>query len=139
MLMPPIFNIGMTEEALIQAVTLYTLQWFRGNKTQAAHTLGINVKTIDNRLERYENERKLAEQNDTERKRTNVELLNRMRGTPGQTIAQVPTDIFSPGTGIYVESAPQVPAQQPVPVPQRQEVQKVLPQHNTASGKHPRR
>jgi hypothetical protein len=43
----------MTLEQIEKEVILYTLKFHQNNKTRAASTLGISVRTIDNKLARY--------------------------------------------------------------------------------------
>lgn len=45
----PGYTMDMVEEEVIRKA----LRHFRGNKTQTASALGISIRTIDNKLEKY--------------------------------------------------------------------------------------
>lgn len=47
----------MKLEAVEQQIIEYTLRYFSGNKTKTAQSLGISIRTIDNKLEKYADER----------------------------------------------------------------------------------
>lgn len=71
---------GVTLEAIEKQVILKAYQFYRGNATQAAISLGISEKTIRNKLEKYEQdglEREAAEERDREER---AKILDRQRG-----------------------------------------------------------
>ena len=45
--------IGSTLEAVEKEMILRTIEFTRGNKTRAAETLGVSVKTLYNKLDQY--------------------------------------------------------------------------------------
>ena len=45
--------LGTPLEDVIRSHTLATLEHFEGNKTQTAEALGVSLKTLYNRLNRY--------------------------------------------------------------------------------------
>ena len=51
-----IWSIGTTLEQHEKEILFYTLRYFQGNKTKTAQSLGISVRTIDNKLAKYEKE-----------------------------------------------------------------------------------
>lgn len=132
---------GLTLEEVEKACILQAFRWFRGNKTQTSIALGVSVKTIDNKLEKYEQDGKAAkEQNDHDELKRKRDL-NRMRGLPedAPSEGQGPKNVFSTDSGLHVEPAPQARPEPAVPVSQRQEIQKVLPTHASASSQRGRR
>jgi ribonucleotide reductase alpha subunit len=52
---------GVTLEQMEKEVIVKAYRFFRNNKTATASSLGISVKTLDNKLERYEMEEIEAE------------------------------------------------------------------------------
>lgn len=49
-----IWKIGMTLKELERNVIEKSLRFYDGNKTKVAASLGVSVKTIDNKLKLYE-------------------------------------------------------------------------------------
>lgn len=56
---------GFTLEDVEKVVVLQTLDWCKGNRTQAAQTLGISVRTLQRRLKRWRNGTSDLEDGDT--------------------------------------------------------------------------
>lgn len=137
-----IWSPGVTLEALEKQAVLRAFRHFRGNKTATAQALGIAIRTLDNKLERYELDSKQEKERQDHESIQRADFLARSRGpkTPNY-INGDPSQDASAGwvhshAGARVESAPQPAAQPAVPVPQRQEVQRVLPKQAAASGPH---
>lgn len=126
---------GLTLDEVEKQCILKALQWFRGNKSQTAIALGITVKTIDNKLEKYEAEGKVMDDKHRESEIKRAEILNRMRGIqPAQKLEEI-TPELNAGTRPRMESPTQVAAKYGVPVPERKEVQNVLPRQVAQSSK----
>jgi hypothetical protein len=53
---------GITLEQLEKQVILKALQFFGGNKTRTAQSLDIAIRTLDNKLEKYEREQNASVQ-----------------------------------------------------------------------------
>lgn len=106
-------------------------KWCRGNKEQTAQMLGVSARTIYSKLEQYdkevENERKRFESD----KQRNSEILSRMRGIPSQS----PQNGDEARGGIRLESSFEVSTQQSMPLPERKEVQELLPKQNASNHK----
>lgn len=152
---------GVTLEAIEKQVILVAFRHFRGNKTATASALGISVRTLDNKLIQYEAEGKADKDRAFNERERQANFLARSRGniisgpdgdalgpvgsiTTGQTgAAQPPKTGQRMGddskAGIRMESAAQPAAKSPVPMPERKEIQGVLPGKVAAGGsKSPR-
>lgn len=131
---------GVTLELVEKQVILNAFRFYRGNKTQCAISLGIAIRTLENKLEKYEQDGVRQREQEELDARRRAEILDRQRGIiPGTKSEAGGPRVYGSASGVHVESAPSVPAQQPLPVPQRSEVQSVLPKNATASGVSPRR
>jgi hypothetical protein len=125
---------GVTLEQVEKQVILKALTYFKFNKTSTAQALGIAIRTLDARIEKYDMEDKDAKRREEERKRANEHFLARQRGqvppAPAPTPASKPEQAKSEETvgGARLESTQGSTTEQPVPVSERKEVQKVLPE-----------
>jgi hypothetical protein len=140
---PLTLMIGMTIDHINKAWTLYNLRYNRGNKTLTANMLGISVRTLDAWLEKYQNEEKIEEERKRIDEAKRAEYLDRARGITRDVPA--PTGFISGGSSVHatsarahMESAPQIPQKQSVPVPERAQIQNVLPEQSQGRGKHKR-
>lgn len=128
-------NHMLSVDEVIKLHTLNTLRFCRGNKTQTALYLKVTVKTLDSWLEKYEQEGKIADER-AERERVEREnTLRRLRGDisyVGSTKAAGPS-VNEASAGVRVEPAEEAGPEHIVPVPERKEVQEVLPA-NAADG-----
>lgn len=69
---------GMTIKEVERDIIEKALQFFQGNKTQAAQSLGISVRTIDNKLKQYEQDDEQLEREkarDAEKSRKQIEAM----------------------------------------------------------------
>lgn len=71
---------GITLETIERQVILAAYRHFRGNKTATANSLGIAIRTLDNKLEKYQGDDDTMEKNDAQRKANADEFLKRQRG-----------------------------------------------------------
>lgn len=71
---------GMTLESLEEQIIKRALSYYRGNKTMTANSLGIAVRTLDNKLEKYFEDGKKQERSMQEEKKKRDEFLLRCRG-----------------------------------------------------------
>lgn len=119
-----IWSPGITLDDIEEQVIQKALTHFRGNKAQVAAALGISVRTVDNKLEKYELARAEERAKEDERKRTRAEQLARARGIHSVH----PSASYGPETqqGIRLESTSYAPTQPKVPVSVRSEVQEML-------------
>jgi len=128
---------GVTLEGIEKQVILMAFRFYRGNKTQCSISLGINVRTLERKLEDYENAAKKQREVEEREASERDNQLRRARG-----VIQNPdgtSQVRGTYSGAHVESAVEAPSQQPVPVPQPQKVQDVLPKQVAASGNTRRR
>ena len=75
-----VWSPGVTLDGIEKQVILMALKHFRGNKTVTSNSLGIAIRTLDNKLEKYEAEEKelLKRRADEQAKR--IEFQQRARG-----------------------------------------------------------
>lgn len=129
---------GITLEEWEKIAIQKAFHFFRGNKSQTASALGIAIRTLDSKLEKYELDRKLAQEAYEKEKRDNARILERLRGvSPADTVEAGRSSLYRADTGVHLES-PTFTGQEPdVSLPKREEVQTLLPPELTISG--PRR
>ena len=113
---------GMTLDEMEQVIIMKSLQIHAGNKTKTAEALGISIRTIDNKLEKYEEQKREHTRRAEEKEKRYEQHILRSQGRT------------------EVEPTIETPAQHPVPVRQREEVQEVpfkpsTPNHSHKSGK----
>ncbi len=128
---PVFFSPGMTLEALEQQAILSAYAFYRGVKTTTAQSLGISVKTLGDKLERYG-------QIDTERKSRDAEKAeHRARelhaarfGRPAVQTTESEHDEQAHGdapyAGVRSQSAAKASEEQRLPLSEREKVQGVL-------------
>lgn len=120
---------GITLDEAEKQCILQAFRFYRGNKTQSSIALGISVRTLEHKLERYEGEN--AKHQDRERadKIDRERQLARFRGQPDphpEEKAEASSGLAGPSTGMRVEPTEETSTEQPMPVPEREEIQKVL-------------
>lgn len=141
--MEPLWQPGVTLEELEKAAILKALRFHGGNKTVTANALGIAIRTLDSKLEKYANDKSV-----TRPVGRNYDITDGGRRDQWGRI-KPEHDIRSPKyqgdpaaqkgaqakAGLLVEPASQVPAQQPVPVSDSadKEVQELLSKKPTPS------
>lgn len=135
---PIYWSPGVTLEAVEKQVILKAFRWFRGNKTQTSIALGISIRTLENKLEKYEDDgrkQELAEQADREKRQAH---LNRARGL---TVAptQESTSVHGTGSGVHAQSSAETGPQHSMPVSESKKVQEVLPSKASAGREQRRR
>ncbi len=139
-----IWSPGVTLDNIERQVIFKAFSFFGKNKTQTAGALGISVRTLDNKFERYAEEDKGEREWHEKRQREQSNFLARARGIhPGQydtstgTVPSYPQAVQNSGQaneGVRVEPAANPTAELEMPVPKRAEVQSVLPKHATSGG-----
>lgn len=128
-----IWSPGVTLEAIEKQVIFKALRFYQDNKTTTADALGIALRTLHVKLEKYREEDKIEGIKDDEFRREQADRLNRHRyGQTGE--AAKSQDFYRPSTGPRVESAPQLAAQHAVPVQERAQVQNVSSESAPTSG-----
>jgi len=126
---------GMKLEVLEKLCIEKAFRFYHNNKTATANSLGISIRTLDNKLEKYEMEGIENEASNTRRKQEREDHLRRARGEPVQydTAATPKLNTYVPKTKTRVGLQPIANAstQQPVSMQERAEVQEVLPGHTS--------
>lgn len=70
---------GMTLEQMEKSIIEAAYRWYRQNKTQTAAALGISIRTLDNKLEKYDADKRADDDAFEQRKRNDAETLARFR------------------------------------------------------------
>lgn len=113
---------GLTLDEVEKITIRQAYKFYRDNKTTTASALGIAIKTLASKLEKYEsddaNQRRIIEG----QRENNRNELARARGTQNQIQASIP----GPSTGASVESTSKDTAESKLPLSERKEVQEVL-------------
>lgn len=131
---------GITLESMEKACILQALKFYRGNKSQTAVALGVSVKTIDNKLEKYEKDGQLERERYDREKVEREKIYRRFRGIPEDAVLEESqSGVYRADAGVHMEPAPEISAQQAVPVSESKEVQSVLPKPAAARGQSGRR
>lgn len=132
---------GVTLEQIEQQVILRAYEHFRRNKTQTSISLGIAIRTLDSKLERYEKEEQERTAADARRRTENEAFLARARGHhPSIAIdnslreSDGPASQHASSAANGAEPAPLAAAKEPLSMPQRKEVQAVLPDQASRDG-----
>lgn len=129
------FNPNLSLEEIERLAILHRMQWCRNNKTQTASSLGIAIRTLDAKLEKYGNENdKRAADIEQERIR-NAAILARMRGITPEAFREAGSAINgSVSPGPRLESITNAPAQQSLPMSESEKVQELLPAKHAQGG-----
>lgn len=106
---------GQTLEAVEKAVIEEAFRFYKGNKTQTALSLGIAIRTLDAKLEKYESDSRQHKLREERAKAERDDFLRRQRG-------QAPNGLPSTSSGSSLESIVEVASQPPMPVPKRKKV-----------------
>lgn len=143
-----VWTPGVTLEQIEKDVILKAFRFFRGNKTTTANALGIAIRTLDHKLEKYEAEGKIHERQTAELRERERIQHERARGIPdierggykvahqnvqGSANGATPTSAprTNPNTGNGVESTAVSASQPTLSMQVGTEVQK-MPQTSTA-------
>lgn len=129
-------NLEQWEKIAIEAA----FRFYRGNKTQTSIALGISIRTLDSKLEKYEFDRQLIREQYEKDKIERSRILDKLRGvTPADTAEVSRSSLYRADSGVHLESTPLTTPQHPVSMPERKEVQTVLSNESTTSGVRGRR
>lgn len=147
---------GITLEEMEKQCILAAYRWYRSNKTQTSIALGISIRTLDNKLEKYESDNRKDEDRIESENLERATILDRMRGitnnnsnghiyqpnTHASTRPAQPessTNGNGSQTGLRVEPLADTAAQSSMSLPERKEVQSMLPKQTSQSGHGKRR
>lgn len=128
-----VWTPGMPLEQLEKQQIEAELEFRMRNKTATASVLGISVRTLDAKLERYENEREEQRIRDEQRRKKEEDFSRKSRGLPPlyETSTSPSSDKMETEQRIHVESSQELTTELSVPLPERKEVQTVLPTQYT--------
>lgn len=129
-----IWTPGVTLAEIERQVIEKSFAFYKGNKSATARALGVTVKTLDNKFERYASDDAAANEAKAYDERRRQELLERSRYGTGAGISNplVPSTAPSrrdvpPHVERGVEPASDVSAPEPLPMSDGQEFSGVLP------------
>lgn len=148
---------GVSLESMERQVILAAFRFYRGNKTATAQSLGIAIRTLDNKLEKYQADDKEQETRADATLNERNEFLKASRGIAGAKPPAKPTpaadefikqrearrareaegaqragqDGESSEGGVRMESSSKARPEQSVSMPIGSEVQKVLPKQTS--------
>lgn len=77
---------GVKLDEIERMVILKAYSFFAKNKTATANALGIAIRTLDNKLERYEQEEKILQDQRLKESQARQDLLLKARGNPPNNI-----------------------------------------------------
>ncbi len=130
-----LFRPGVTLKQVEKEFVLGAYQFFHGNKTATASALGVSVRTIDNKLERYEKDDASAHALAEKARVDRIAFAARARGSVVKTsdgfdtLAPVPS-VPAPGPvtaaalRVTPPSLPPPPLPPPPPPPRSEQVKK---------------
>lgn len=124
---------GVTLEQVEKEVILKAFRHFRGNKTTTSNALGIAIRTLDNKLEKYELDGKAEKERYANDQRNREALLIRSRGTVPNNLVGAQnqaTDGNGATPGPRMEPAAQSAEKSALPLSERAKVQTVLHEQN---------
>lgn len=81
---------GVTLDMIEKQVIKKAFSFFRNNKTATAISLGISIRTLDNKLEIYKKEDEILEEETTALRKREQDFLRRARGIPDELPSQQP-------------------------------------------------
>jgi Bacterial regulatory protein, Fis family len=112
---------GVTLEQIEKEVILRAFRFYRGNKTTTALALAISIRTLDHKLEKYEQDGKKQRERDDLARAEREKFAARQRGIV-TTHPQTGTSVLGAAAGVRMESVANASAQSDMPVPKRKKV-----------------
>ncbi len=122
---------GVSLDQVEKQVVLKAYDHYRRNKTTTANSLGISIRTLDSKLEKYEQEELAAVEAAHAERQQRTELLNRSRGI--NTEPTIDTRPTKANEGISLESLMHPTPEHVMSMQERQEVQDMLPSKSSKS------
>ncbi len=127
-----VWTPGVSLEAMEKQIIEAAYGFYRGNKTATAQSLGISIRTLDNKLERYAEERVGEVDRAYEGRSEREKQLHYSRfGRPAE---KEPSNGDTSKQGVRSEPAKDAAAQHAVPVSKSKEVQSMLSKPHASSG-----
>ncbi len=130
---------GITLESIEKQIITAAFKHYRGNKTATANALGIAIRTLDNKFEKYAAEAAVEKERDENEQSKRTEFLARCRGFTTDSAGNIIAAEADPAgkrvpvtSGLGVESPVNLNAKSAVPLSERPKVQVVLPTQASA-------
>jgi len=123
---------GVSLEEIEKQVILKAFRFYRGNKTATSNALGCSIRTLDNKLEKYKNDGNEQSKRDAELHERRQHFFDRQKGPSRDEEGRAV--LPSAATGVRVESDQKATQESPVSVPERKEIQSVLPEQAPVGG-----
>ncbi len=120
---------GITLDAVEKMVILKAYYFFKCNKTATSSSLGISIRTLDTKLEKYEYEAQQEKERLENERRKREEHLARARGHVPDNVGIIYSSQIqgiNPASRPRMEPIVNTPKESTMPVLERKEVQKVL-------------
>lgn len=152
---------GITLDEMEKNCILAAFRFYRSNKTHTAQALGIAIRTLETKLEKYEADSKRETQRIVDERTRQREINERMRGpeltrrfqlgggdqirtsvdedgdeADHEASAEFTENGNGAGSGERVEPTLEAGTESPMPVPKRKEVQGVLQRQAPSHSKH---
>lgn len=125
---------GVTLDDIEKQVIVKAFRFYRGNKTQCSNALGISIRTLDTKLERYESDGKADRDREESDRISRAAFLARQRGDTTQAVFQtVPTGLLRSNEGLCLEPTIKNTAQSELSVSEQKEFQGLLPEDTSKS------
>lgn len=149
-----LWSPGMSLDALEKMVIIKAFNFYKKNKTATANSLGIAIRTLESKIERYDMEAAVEKERQLDAESRRKEQLIRARGNPPNNVGVIysPSDnlyksskdaasfaLSRTTTGSRMESITNSSSEQEMSMPQREEIQTVLPKQSSQGGKNQRR
>jgi len=140
---------GITLDQIERQVILKAFDHFRKNKTVTSNALGISIRTLDNKLDKYLEEDKVELERQNAERAKRSEQLARSRGNPPNNIgliynpstasqpsqASMQHNSSSSNAGVRMEPSRQSAQKHEMPMSEPTKVQTVLPHSPATSHK----
>lgn len=125
-----VWSPGTSLDEIEKQVILKAFRHFRGNKTVTSNALGISIRTLDSKLEKYGADGKSEEASNEQRRQEREIQLARARGfapasAPAPAVKESSQNGASTESGFRMESTPQPSTEYALPVQVRSKVQKL--------------
>lgn len=91
-----IWSPGVKLEDIEKMVILKAFAFYRNHKAATANALGIAIRTLDNKLARYEQEAQQFEDQQAAQAQTRLDFLARARGNPPNNVGAIYTPMGQP-------------------------------------------
>lgn len=132
------FNItwtpGIKLAEIEKEIILKAYKFCSDNKTTTARMLGLDIKTLRAKIEKYDKEKEEEIKRDELRRKLNEDFQRKSRGLPPIHFPEIKkSDGNKTNEGVCMESSSNYREKQSVPLQERKEIQEVLPETTSES------